>query len=162
VIYLLDRTNMGHFNASGNQQIVQSITNAFAGHALYSTPAYWHGQIYFWADYDVLRIFGMSNGLLLTSPIATSTVSLASGATPVISSYNSSNAIVWAIKADHAGTGAAVLHALDANTAVELYNSSQAGSRDVAGLAVKFTVPTVVNGKVYVGTANQVDVYGLF
>ena len=162
VIYLLDRTNMGHFNASGNQQIVQSITNAFAGHALYSTPAYWHGQIYFWADYDVLRIFGMSNGLLLTSPIATSTVSLASGATPVISSYNSSNAIVWAIQADHAGTGAAVLHALDANTAVELYNSSQAGSRDVAGLAVKFTVPTVVNGKVYVGTANQVDVYGLF
>ncbi len=163
VIYLLDRTNMGHFNSSGNQQIVQSITNAFAGHALYSTPAYWHGQMYFWADNDVLRIFGMSNGLLSTSPTATSTVSLASGATPVVSSYDSTNGIVWAIQADQAGTGgAAVLHALDASTAVELYNSSQAGSRDTAGPAVKFTVPTVVNGKVYVGTANQVDVYGPF
>lgn len=163
VIYLLDRTNMGHFNSSGNQQIVQSITNAFGGHPLYSTSAYWHGQIYFWANFDVLRIFGMSNGVLGTSPIATSTVSFASGATPVVSSYDSSNAIVWVIQTDQAGTGgAAVLHALDANTAVELYNSSQAGSRDVAGPAVKFTVPTVVNGKVYVGAANQVDVYGLF
>jgi hypothetical protein len=163
VIYLLDRTAMGHFNSSGNQQIVQSITNAFAGHSLYSTPVYWHGQMYFWADNDVLRIFGMSKGLLLTSPIATSNVSLASGATPVVSSSDISNGIVWAIQADHAGTGgAAVLHALDANTAVELYNSSQAGSRDTAGPAVKFTVPTVVNGKVYIGTTNQVDVYGPF
>ncbi len=57
VIYLLDRTNMGHFNSSGNQQIGQSITNAFDGHALYSTPAYWNEHIYFWADHDVLRIF---------------------------------------------------------------------------------------------------------
>jgi hypothetical protein len=90
-------------------------------------------------------------------------VSLASGATPVVSSSDISNGIVWAIQADQAATGgAAVLHALDANTAVELYNSSQAGSRDTAGPAVKFTVPTVVNGKVYVGTANQVDVYGPF
>jgi len=162
VIYLLDRSNMGHFNASGNQQIVQSITSAFAGHSLYSTPVYWHGQIYFWADNDVLRIFSMSKGLLSTSPIATSIRTFAAGATPVVSSSDSNNAIVWAIQADKAGTGGpAVLHALDANTAVELYNSSQAGSRDLAGPAVKFTVPTVVNGKVYVGTANQVDVYGL-
>jgi len=105
----------------------------------------------------------LSNGLLSTSPIALSTVSLAAGATPVVSSFGSTNGIVWAIQSDQSSTGAAaVLHALDANTAVELYNSSQAGTRDVAGPAVKFAVPTVVNGKVYVGTANQVDVYGLF
>ncbi|MBZ5680852.1 MAG: pyrrolo-quinoline quinone [Acidobacteriia bacterium] len=163
VIYLLDRTNMGHFNSSGNQQIVQSITSAFGGHALYSTPAYWQHQMYFWAAHDFLRIFGISNGLLTNNPIAISTIPLGSGATPVVSSFGSTNGIVWALQTDQVSTnGPAVLHALDANTAVELYNSSQAGSRDMAGPAVKFAVPTVANGKVYVGTANRVDVYGLF
>lgn len=119
--------------------------------------------MYFWAAHDFLRIFGISNGLLTNNPIAISTIPLGSGATPVVSSFGSTNGIVWALQTDQVSTnGPAVLHALDANTAVELYNSSQAGSRDMAGPAVKFAVPTVANGKVYVGTANRVDVYGLF
>lgn len=162
VIYVVDRTNMGHFNTQNNSQIVQSILNAFNGHGLYGSPAYWQNQVYFWGAYDVLRIYPLTNGLLSTTPV-TSTVTFTAGATPVISSNGPNSGIVWALQTDQAGSsGAAVLYALDANTAVELYDSTQAGARDAAGPAIKFTVPTVVNGKVYVGTANQVDVYGLF
>jgi uncharacterized protein (TIGR03437 family) len=54
------------------------------------------------------------------------------------------------------------LHAYDAsNVANELYNSQMKGSRDSLASFVRFTVPAVVNGKVYVGTANSVAVFGL-
>lgn len=162
VIYLLNRDGMGHFGQKNNSQIVQQIVNAFNTHALYSTPAYWQENLYFWAANDYLRIFKMSGGLIVTTPVATSSFILSSpGATPVVSANNTTNGILWALDTSGSLLAPAVLHALDPQTATELYNSSQAGNRDTAGNAVKFTVPTVANGKVYVGTETELNVYGL-
>jgi hypothetical protein len=78
---------------------------------------------------------------------------------PVVSAAATNHAILWAI--DPATP--AVLHAYDPATLnTELWNSSQAANnRDQAGTGVKFTVPTVASGKVYVGTQTELDVYGL-
>ena len=55
-----------------------------------------------------------------------------------------------------------MLYAYDAtNILTMLYSSAQNATRDATGNAVKFAVPTVANGKVYVGTSTEVDVYGL-
>jgi hypothetical protein len=57
----------------------------------------------------------------------------------------------------------AVLHAYMANNlAKELYNTNQAaGGRDNFGAGNKYMVPTIANGKVYVGTPNGVAAFGL-
>jgi hypothetical protein len=75
-----------------------------------------------------------------------------------VSSNGANNGILWSIEA----SGVNILHAYDAtNVASEIYNSTQAGSRDSFGTAVRFTVPTVINGKVYVAGKTQFAAFGL-
>ena len=166
VIYSVNRDGMGKYNGGSNKNI-QSLAG-LSSYGLFGSPAYWNGNVYFAAWNDYLRAFQVSNGTLaLTSH---SSVTLAfPGATPSVSSNGTSNGIVWIIQENVPNDTVinnpptAVLRAYDAtNLATELYDSTQAtGNRDAAGGAVKFAVPTVANGKVYVGNSNQVTVYGL-
>jgi uncharacterized repeat protein (TIGR01451 family) len=157
-IYVVDRNNLGKFN-SGTNAIYQDLPSALSG-SVFSTPAWFNGKLYYGAVGDKLKAFTFTAGAFPSAPSSqTANTFVYPGTTPSISANGTSNAIAWA--AENAGT--AVLHAYDAtDLSKELYNSNQAANgRDHFGNGNKFIVPTVVNGKVYVGTTNGVGVFGL-
>src|SRR5438445_1480521 len=165
-IYLVDRDTMGGFNSSADN-IVQEIPNPnntnFTG-GLWGTPAFWNNTLYTWGVGMNLKAYSLSNGLLSTTPTATGPQSSGyPGATPSVSSNGNSNGIVWTVQTDgYNRPSVAILRAYNAsNISTELYDSAQNATRDAGGMATKFVVPTIANGKVYVGTAGELDVYGL-
>ena len=180
-VYVLDRDNMGKFNGSyntPNSQIVQWLPGAVGVAPIdpkagtlpyvensYTTPAYWQNRVYFCGVNDSCKLFTLNSGLLSTSPASRSPTTFAfGGAQPVITAASSSatSGVMWAVERDTT-RNITTLHAYDAtNLASELYNSNQAaGQRDQGGTPVKFVVPTVTGGKVFVGAAGELDVYGL-
>jgi len=167
-LYVVNRDYMGGFPTPCSDSVprVQAIQT---GGAILSTPLFWNNAVYVAPGNGNLQSFLMSQGILASSPSASRSPEALGpqGATPVISSNGTSNAILWLIDSSGAlatpANTPAILRAFDPNNlSNEIYNSAMAaGSRDTAGLAVKFTVPTVANGKVYVGTQTELDVYGL-
>jgi hypothetical protein len=162
-IYLADRDSMGRFHASpaDNSNLYQDVSGALPG-GVWSMPAYFNNTLYYGDQGNPLKAFSIVNATLVPTPVSQSTQSFAyPGTTPGVSASGSANAIVWAVES--ATSNQAVLHAYDAlDLSHELYNSNQApASRDAFGLGNKFITPTIVNGRVYVGTSNGVAVFGL-
>ncbi len=163
-IYLVNRDGMGGYNSQDNSRIVQTLPDAEKG--MWNSPTWWSNHVYFGGGSDRLKSFAFypGSGLLSTIPTSQTAIKFGyPGTTASVSSNQTTNAILWALdNSSYKTLTGAVLHAYDAtNLAKELYNSNQNAVRDNAGPAVKFTVPTVVNGKVYVGTRSQVTVFGL-
>ena len=157
-IYLLDRDDLGHFHPGDDSQIVQSLPHEL--NLAFDTPAYWNGRLYYQGLGQTLKAFALSAGTLSTVPVDQSLEPFDyPGTTPSISANGTSDGIAWVIR-----RGAnSVLYAYDAmNLSHELYHSTaQATPRLSAGRYVKFTVPTVANGKVYVGAQRRLSVFGL-
>jgi len=157
-IYIADLTNMGKFNPDNDNALYQKIEGAL-GQGSWSMPAYFAGNVYFGPQKHKLASFRFSEAKLSTLPFSKSpTIFPYPGTTPSISANGFSQGIVWAV--DHGNPSA--LHAYDAmNLANELYNSNEVAARDYFGTASHFGTPTIVNGKVYVGTTNGIAVFGL-
>ena len=100
--------------------------------------------------------------------------------TPVVSASPTGNAIVWTLDNSQFGNtrntgvnpaGAAILRAYAASDLTTTLYSSSTSTADTANGAVKFTVPVVANGHVYIAGVTttdtgsdilgQVTVYGL-
>jgi hypothetical protein len=157
IIYVVDRDNMGEFNAGLNNNY-QTISGQLAA-GVWAKPSYFNSTVYYGAIHDAIKAFPIANGMLAVTPSSQSATQYPyPGASMVISANNTTNGIVWAVENNNNG----VLHAYDAaNLATELYNSNAAANgRDVFG-GNKFITPTVANSKVFVGTPNSVAVFGL-
>jgi hypothetical protein len=184
VVYLIDRSDMGQYNSADDSQITQSFNGPPYG--LWGVPALWNNNLYVGGQSDAIRQFTFNPTTeLFNTSVASQTLSSFGypGTIPSVSSRSAGHGIVWAIDSSMYGyanssvagvdcsvvplpaacSGPAVLHAYNAaNLAQEYWNSTQAANnRDQAGNAVKFVPPTIANGKVYVGTRTEVDVYGL-
>jgi hypothetical protein len=182
-LYILNQAALGGFSTTDAGAWQKIATGAH----IFSTVSIWNDTIY----------LGLFNGPLTSYALQTSTTPSRfvrqaqstdpaswgfPGPSPAISATGTMNGVVWALDNNHYCTnqssacGPAVLHAFDATSLVELWNSSlAAGGVDAAGNAVKFTVPSIANGKVYIGTrgnntggalgstsvAGELDVYGL-
>ncbi len=164
-VYLLDRDNLGKWHADEDSQILQSFFgNAYGS---FATPAVWNNTVYFGFTDASLEAFAYDPVQEQINPTPTSTSGSIflgyPGASPVVSANASANAILWILQTDqfHSG-GPAILRAFDpANLANEFYDSNMSPDRDSAGAAIRFTVPVVADGQVFVAGHNEIDIYGL-
>jgi hypothetical protein len=177
--------NADQRRGSGTAKTVQYFAIGTGGqNPIFATPAFWNNRMFLAPAAQPMLAYAfdtLADKFNPASPTSQSPTKYGYlGSTPSVSASGaSSNGIVWAIYSAKCTTQApcipAVLHAYDAtNLANELWNSST-NPADAAGNAVKFTVPTVANGKVYVGTrgnnngglsgsttiSGELDVYGL-
>jgi len=157
-LYVVNRDNMGKFDTTKNN-IYQQLSGALPS-GVFSVPAYYNNTVFASGYGGPIQAFTISNAKLSSSATAhTANTFKYPGALPSVSANGNANGIVWAVE----NTNPAVLHAYDATTLNELYNSNQAsGGRDQFGAGNKFITPMIVNGKVFVGTTNGVAVFGLF
>ena len=173
-IYVVDRDNMGHVGTTSNSQIVQTLNNVFPTGGSYNTgnysePTYFNNRVYYAPVDGPVMAFTLTNGLLSTTPTSqtsaifngkTGTFSARGGET-AISANGTSNGILWALQSN-GDSLPGTLHAYDpSNLANEYWNSGQSGTRDQLDPWLKFTLPLVANGRVYVVSQGKLTAYGL-
>ena len=174
--WLLDRSSLGHYSAITNNVVQLSMLPGSVGcsdNCVFSTPAYYAGTVYIAESVGQLLALPLTNGVFAvdgTNSIVASSVSADvyrfPGPTPVISASPGGGAVVWVLENGAAATptqvaGPAILRAYDAsNLGTTLYSSASLAA-DSAGNAIKFTVPLIANGRVYVVGSGQLTVYGI-
>ena len=184
-MYVLNRAMLGSYGdgVAGNTVEVQKF--ALSNGRLFATGSIWENTFYISAAGGPVESWTLNTATTKFTAASKSTVPAGGfggkGATPSVSASATQNGIVWALNAaayctHQAGSCAPTgVYAYDAtNLTTMLWNSTQVAA-DAAGYPVKFAVPTIANGKVYVGTRGnnvgapynstsvngELDIYGL-
>jgi hypothetical protein len=193
-VYVSDRNSLGGFHGSCTGSCPAQVKDGCSGplpvctgvdqnlqtvqvstHTIHNNGAFWNGNLYYASGSDVLGRYPISDTCDPgpVCPIAAKSnrngqdITFFYGATPAISSNDTSNGLVWIVNnsGNLFGGNPAILYAFDAITLNQIYTSnfcedSQGMPLDHAGKATKFSVPTVANGHVYLGTQTELDIYG--
>jgi hypothetical protein len=166
-LHILNTANLGQYNASGPDHIWGEFPEVMPN-GIWGSPAYFRGTIYYGPQFEPLSTFKISGSAFVGKGIVSTSANNFAypGPTPSVSSNGNANGIVWAVDSSaFVGSGSsnsAQLWAYDAtNVGTTLYSSANTGNRDRMGPAVKFVTPLVDGGQVYVGTEDEVDVFGL-
>jgi len=153
-LYLLDCANLTGFH-SDHDRIVQEVNGAT--NRLFVCPTPYDGHVYFASDGRTMMSFTLSNAQLGQQSVAQSSHSFGfPGATASISANGNSNAILWSLDRN-----ANALYAFDVDNFPKVLYTSNDDGDDTLGVAVRFTIPTVANGRVYAGTEHSLVCYGL-
>ena len=155
IVYVLNRDSLGMFSANDSQVLQEVVLEpSVSNDVLFGSPAYWNNTLYFAPRASPLMAFPLSGGLLGT-PLKTAASYAGGRHSPSVSANGNSNGVLWVI------TGQ--LLAFDAVSLKLLYTTNQApNGRDTLPLVGHFVTQTVADGKVYVGTQNSLEAYGLF
>jgi hypothetical protein len=181
-IWVMDRTIPGGFNGSNNGSCPTptcSGTNSNletipSSNEYHNTPAYWNNNLYYAAINEQLKKYTVasscSQGTSVppvcapgSGPPIPSPPSFPNGTTPSVSANGNSGGIVWAIWQDGSPFQGqpARLYALSSDVSTDLYDSTMC-TGDALYPGTKFSVPTIANHYVYVGTQDSTGNQGTF
>ncbi len=161
-IYLINRNNMGGFNPSTDNVVQEAALTGTTGiNGSLNTPGYFNNTLYYFPGYGGDgRAYTVSNGLIASSYISHTADTIGSlDGTLSISANGATNGIVWVLD-----RGSNLLKAYRAdNLNTQLWTSgSAANNRDqIPGQVTKFSVPTVADGLVFVGSSATINNAGV-
>jgi hypothetical protein len=183
-IRVLNRDALGGYGDAGAWQDIA------LGVSIFTTAAFWNNSLYVGSGGPALRAYQLnpSTAQFTAAGASVLTGTDYAGPTPSVSAAQGANGIVWSLNnflscsinttaspPTQSSCGPAILEAYDATNIGKLLWSSSMTTADAAGNAVRFAVPTIANGKVYIGTrgnntggpygstsvSGELDVYGL-
>lgn len=160
MIYLLNQDNLGQYSTSGDA-VVQEIPFDPNGETLiFGGATYWNNFVYFGARGKGIESFSLNNGLLSNTPAFKTSSAYNTSSLLSISANGAQNGILWGIERVK-DVDSSILDAFDATNLNLLYSSVQNPTRDALHTTSHFVLPTIANGRVYLGTTQNLVVMGL-
>jgi hypothetical protein len=156
-IYLVNQDSLGGYNSAVDQVVQEVPFDASATFVeIYGGATYWNELVYFGAGGYPIEAFALTNGLLSTSPAQKTARNYNISSLFSISADGEENGILWSLEQTYNGVSdtGSILNAFNATNLELLYSSG-------LNPATHLDFPMVANGKVYVGTQNNLTVFGL-